>query len=229
MKQHSSSQSSLSEYQIISELGKGSFGIVYKVKRKSDGVVFVLKQINISQLPASMQHEALNEVKILSALENRYIVKYYDSFIENNILSIIMEFCEGGDLNNYLKQLNGKLLNEPIIWKFLIQMCLGLEYIHQKKILHRDIKTANVFLSKDENIRIGDLGVAKILAETTNFAHTMVGTPYYLSPEMAEEKPYNEKSDMWALGCVIYQLCTQRHPFEANNQAALLLKIIRGR
>lgn len=108
-------------------------------------------------------------------------------------------------------------------------MCLGLEYLHNKKILHRDIKTMNIFLNKDENIRIGDLGVAKVLHESTNFAHTMVGTPYYLSPEMCEEKPYNEKSDIWALGCVIYELCTAKHPFEANNQGALILRIVRGK
>lgn len=96
-------------------------------------------------------------------------------------------------------------------------MCLGLDYIHKKKILHRDIKAMNVFLSKSEKVRIGDLGVAKALAENMDFARTMVGTPFYLSPEMCEEKPYNEKSDVWALGCVLYELCTFKHPFEANN------------
>ena len=217
------------DYELLAELGKGSFGIVYRVRRKSDGVILVLKQINIAQLPAPLRSAALNEVKILSSLDNPYIVKYYDSFIEKNMLNIFMEYCEGGDLSQYMKQFNGKPLHENKIWKFFIQMCLGLDYIHQKKILHRDIKSLNIFLTKDENIRIGDLGVAKVLAETTNFAHTMVGTPYYLSPEMAEEKPYNEKSDVWALGCVLYQLCTGRHPFEASNQAALLLKIIRGK
>lgn len=108
-------------------------------------------------------------------------------------------------------------------------MCLGMDYLHTKKILHRDIKTMNIFLNKDESIRIGDLGVAKVLCESMNFAHTMVGTPYYLSPEMCEEKPYNEKSDIWALGCVIYELCTSKHPFDANSQGALILKIVRGR
>eukprot|EP00330_Aristerostoma_sp_ATCC50986_P011847 CAMPEP_0114583438 /NCGR_PEP_ID=MMETSP0125-20121206/7162_1 /TAXON_ID=485358 ORGANISM="Aristerostoma sp., Strain ATCC 50986" /NCGR_SAMPLE_ID=MMETSP0125 /ASSEMBLY_ACC=CAM_ASM_000245 /LENGTH=124 /DNA_ID=CAMNT_0001776877 /DNA_START=474 /DNA_END=848 /DNA_ORIENTATION=- len=87
----------------------------------------------------------------------------------------------------------------------------------------------NIFMTKSDEIRIGDLGVAKMLAESANFAHTMVGTPYYLSPEMCEEKPYNEKSDIWALGCVLYEMCTSKHPFDANNQAALILKIIRGR
>ena len=87
----------------------------------------------------------------------------------------------------------------------------------------------NIFLCKDHFVRIGDLGVAKALSDSNNFAKTMVGTPYYLSPEMCEEKPYNEKSDVWALGCVLYELCTLKYPFEANNQGALILKIIRGK
>lgn len=108
-------------------------------------------------------------------------------------------------------------------------MCLGLEYLHSKKVLHRDVKTLNMFLTKDDSIRIGDLGVAKVLTHTANFAKTMVGTPYYLSPELCEEKPYNAKTDVWALGCVLYEIITHRHPFQSTNQGALILKIIRGR
>ena len=85
-----------------------------------------------------------------------------------------------------------------------------------------------MFLGKEDKIKIGDLGVAKLLNQTSNFANTVVGTPYYLSPELCEEKPYNHKSDIWSLGCVLYELCTFRHPFEANNQGALILKIVRG-
>ena len=120
-------------------------------------------------------------------------------------------------------------LNEAKIWKFFIEMSLGLHYLHANKILHRDIKTINMFLGKDDKVIIGDLGVAKLLNQTANMAHTVVGTPYYLSPELCEEKPYNHKSDVWSLGCVLYELCTFKHPFEANNQGALILKIVRGK
>lgn len=221
--------SALKDFEILGKLGQGSFGIVYKVKRKIDNNKYVLKQINISKMNTRMKDEALNEVKVLSKLEHPNIVKYYDSFIEKQFLNIIMEFCEGGDLSQFLKSQLGRPLKEEKLWKFIIQMCQGLEYIHKKKILHRDIKTMNIFISKDEQIRIGDLGVAKTLQENMNFAHTMVGTPFYLSPEMCEEKPYNEKSDIWALGCVIYEMCTFKHPFEAKTQAALILRIIRGK
>jgi len=140
-----------------------------------------------------------------------------------------MEYCENGDLGKYLKRQMGRALSESKIWKFFIEMAIGLNYLHNHKILHRDIKTINMFLGKDDTIKIGDLGVAKLLNQTANMANTVVGTPYYLSPELCEEKPYNHKSDVWSLGCVLYELCTFRHPFEANNQGALILKIVKGK
>ncbi len=138
-----------------------------------------------------------------------------------------MEYCSKGDLSTFIRSQLGKPVKEDIIWKFSIQIMIGLRDLHAKKILHRDIKTLNIFLDADQNIRIGDLGVAKSMK--TDFTHTIVGTPYYLSPEMCEEKPYNEKTDVWAMGCLIYELCTGKHPFEAQNQAALALKIVMGK
>ena len=201
-----SSISSTKDYEFLNKLGQGSFGTVYKVRRKADKSTYVIKQINIAQMNSKHRSEAINEVTILSKMDNPFIVKYYDSFIEKNTLNIVMEFCDGGDISGYIRSQLGRSLSENKIWKFFIQMCLGLNYIHKKKILHRDIKTMNIFLTRDETVRIGDLGVAKVLTENVNFAHTMVGTPYYLSPEMCEEKPYNEKSDVWALGCVLYEM-----------------------
>ena len=104
-----------------------------------------------------------------------------------------------------------------------------MHHLHSQNILHRDLKTLNIFLTKDNLIRIGDLGVAKILQSAENFVRSKVGTPYYLSPEVCEDRPYNNKSDIWSLGCVLYELCSLRHPFEAKNQAELLLKIVKGK
>lgn len=221
-------KSTIKDFEVLNKLGQGSFGTVFKVRRKADKNFYVMKTINISQMDKRGQQEAINEVKILASLDSPYIVKYFDSFIENKTLHIIMEFCDKGDLSQAIRSQMGRLITENKIWKYFIQMCLGLEYIHGRKILHRDIKSLNVFLIRDDVVRIGDLGVAKVLANTAAFAHTMVGTPYYLSPELCEEKPYNVKSDVWALGCVLYELCTLKHPFDALNQAALLLKIIKG-
>ncbi|CAG9324786.1 unnamed protein product [Blepharisma stoltei] len=223
-----SKKSSVKDFEIMGKLGQGSFGSVYKVRRKVDSNIYVMKMIKISQLNKASQQESIGEVRILASLDNPYIVKYYDSFIETQTLHIIMEFCDKGDLSRHIKNQMGRLLPENKIWKYFIQMCLGLEYLHSQNVLHRDIKSMNVFLVREDSIRIGDLGVAKVLSNTAAFAHTMVGTPYYLSPELCEEKPYNVKSDVWALGCVLYEMCTLKHPFEGVNQGALILKIIRA-
>ncbi len=115
------------------------------------------------------------------------MVKYFDSFIADNKLNIVMEFCDKGDLSKMLldhrlASRGGTSFPEMKIWKYFLQMCVGLNYIHKSKILHRDIKTMNIFITQEDDIRIGDLGVAKILSQTANSAHTMVGTPFYLSP-----------------------------------------------
>lgn len=212
-------------YEVICKIGQGSFGTVFKVRRKSDKVILVMKMIKVQSLSKKCQQESVSEVTILSSLSCPYIVKYYESFVENSILHIIMEYCEKGDLSQLIKK---QMLPENKIWKYFIQTCMGLEYLHSKQILHRDVKALNIFLSNDDSIRIGDLGVAKILNNTACFAQTQVGSPYYLSPELCEEKPYNTKSDVWALGCVLYEMCTTKHPFTAPNQAALLLKIVKG-
>ena len=224
----------IKDYKIKDRIGVGSYGIVYKVtKKNNDKQIYVLKQIPFN-LKVDINNETLieakNEALILSKLKHKYIVKYYDSFQDNNNLNIVMEYCEYGDLDSYIKNLkkNNKHLSENQIWKFFIEICTGLSYMHNKKILHRDMKSSNIFLTKNLDIKIGDLGVAKALKNTLH-AHTFIGTPYYLSPEICEEKPYNEKSDVWALGCILYELINLKHPFNASNQAALFLKILNGK
>jgi NIMA (never in mitosis gene a)-related kinase len=218
------------DYILKEKLGVGSYGTVFKVHKKGDKQFYVLKQISLFNMNSAQVDEVKNESKILAQLNSAFITRYYDSFIDSSNLNIVMEYCDGGDLSHYLNYFskNGKNLNEDKIWKFFIQISLGLAYIHSKKILHRDLKTLNIFLTKDEKVKIGDLGVAKVLNQT-NFARTFVGTPYYLSPEICEEKPYNEKSDIWALGCILYEMATYKHPFNATNQGALILKILRGK
>ena len=119
-------------------------------------------------------------------------------------------------------------MSEKLIWKLFIQICLGLHYLHNHKILHRDIKTKNIFLNEDFSVKIGDLGIAKILENTTSYAHTFIGTPYYLSPELCKDLPYNDKSDVWSLGCVLYEMVTLKHPFEAKTRVEIYDKIING-
>ena len=214
-------------YQIIEKIGKGTFGIVYKVKKYNDPLIYVIKQISLLDLTEKEILEYKSEAKLLSSIKSNYVVKYFDSFIDNHNLNILMEYCDGGDLYQYLEKNKKKKikLKEKTIWQIFIQMLIGLNSIHKKKILHRDIKSQNIFLTKNLDIKIGDLGVSKKLIQT-NFAKTFIGTPYYLSPEICEDKPYNDKSDVWALGCILYELCTYQHPFTAKSQGALILKIL---
>ena len=217
------------EYKIQKRLGIGSYGTVYQVSHKETNKIYVIKQIPLFNLTQEEISNVKLEAKILKTINSKYVVKYYDSFLENNHLNIVMEYCNGGDLGQYIdthKNKNEKI-SEELIWLIFIKITLGLASIHKLKILHRDLKTLNIFLSKNLEIKVGDLGVAKILNHSGSFAKTLIGTPYYLSPELCEEKPYNNKSDIWALGCILYELCTFNHPFSAKSQASLILKILK--
>jgi len=217
----------LKNYIIEKELGKGTYGIVYKATKKDDNKVCVIKQISLQGLNESQKKEVKSESEILKSINSKYVVKYYDSFEEENNLNIVMEYCESGDLNDFIEnqKKTKHLLQENIVWKFFIKITLGLADIHKSKILHRDLKSLNIFLKEGNDVRVGDLGVAKVLNQTF-FAKTFIGTPYYLSPEICEDKPYNDKSDVWALGCILYELCTYKHPFTAKSQGGLILKIL---
>ena len=221
--------SSINDFEILKKLGKGSFGEVFKVRRKKDDKIYVLKVVDYSQMSSEEITSAVLECTVLAKVHSEYVCKYYDSFYEAQYINIVMEFCESGDLQQYIKAQNKKPLDENTIWRLFIEICLGLYYLHNLRILHRDIKSMNIFLGKDNKVKIGDLGVAKELNETKKMAHTIVGTPYYLSPELCEEKSYNHKSDVWSLGCVLYEMCAYRYPFEATNRVALILRILRNK
>ena len=219
------------EYKIIKQIGEGSYASIYKVQKDNSNEVYVLKQIPITEEELN-DTQNLNDIKneslILSKIHSPYIVKFYDSFFHKNCLNIITEFCSAGDLCDYLSMYinNKKKMNEKLIWKLFIQICLGLYYLHKHKILHRDIKTKNIFLNDDFSVKIGDLGIAKILENTSSYAHTFIGTPYYLSPELCKDLPYNDKSDVWSLGCVLYEMVTLKHPFEGKTKVEIYDKII---
>ena len=217
----------IKNYKIEQKLGEGVYGIAYKVKK--DNNYYVLKQISLLGLSEPEKNDVKNEAKFLSKIKSKYVVKYCDSFEYDNKLNIVMEYCENGDLNTFIEKRKKirKKLEEDEILKIFIKILLGLADIHKMKIIHRDLKSLNVFLKKDNDIRIGDFGIAKLL-DKTFYAKTFIGTPYYLSPEICKDIPYNYKSDVWALGCILYELCTFEFPFTGKSQASLILNIING-
>ena len=226
----------MENYEIISQIGKGSFGIVSKIRRKSDSKLLVWKELNYGKMGEREKHQLVSEVNILKQLHHPNIVQYYDRIIDKKMtkIYIIMEYCEGGDMGSLLKRCkkDQDFIAEDVIWKIFTQIVLALNECHTRKagkILHRDLKPANIFLDAQNNIKLGDFGLARVLNENSTFAQTHVGTPYYMSPEQITEAKYNEKSDIWSLGCLVYELAALKPPFEASNHLALAMKIKSGK
>nr|KAF6374727.1 NIMA related kinase 5 [Pipistrellus kuhlii] len=216
----------MDKYDVIKVIGEGAFGKAYLAKGKSDSKHCVIKEINFAKMPIQEKEASKKEVILLAKMEHPNIVTFFSSFQENNRLFIVMEYCDGGDLMKRIYRQRGVLFSEDQILSWFVQISLGLKHIHDRKILHRDIKTQNIFLSKNGVVaKLGDFGIARDLNNSTELAQTCIGTPYYLSPEICQNKPYNNKTDIWSLGCVLYELCTLRHPFEGNNLHQLALKI----
>ncbi|XP_050956457.1 serine/threonine-protein kinase Nek5 isoform X2 [Labeo rohita] len=222
----------MDQYEVVRQVGQGAFGRALLVKqRHGDAQLYVIKEINLRQQLSSRDKDASRkEVTLLSKMKHPNIVAFYKSFHDRNNLYILMEYCDAGDLMNRIRMQRGKPFTEQQIVDWFVQICLGLKHIHDRKILHRDIKAQNIFLTQGGlKVKLGDFGIARMLNSTMELARTCVGTPYYLSPEICENRPYNNKTDMWSLGCVLYELCTLRHPFEGSNLRQLVLRICRGR
>ncbi|KAK3522626.1 hypothetical protein QTP86_028197 [Hemibagrus guttatus] len=217
----------MDKYEKVKKIGEGSFGKAILVKSREDGHQYVIKEIGISRMSNKERQESRKEVAVLANMSHPNIVQYKESFEENGCLYIVMDYCEGGDLFKKINNQKGLFPEEQIL-DWFVQICLALKHVHDRKILHRDIKSQNIFLTKDGTIQLGDFGIARVLNSTVELARTCIGTPYYLSPEICENKPYNNKSDIWALGCVLYEMCTLKHAFEAGNMKNLVLNIIRG-
>ncbi|XP_078533177.1 serine/threonine-protein kinase Nek1 isoform X2 [Lissotriton helveticus] len=218
----------MDKYNRVAKIGEGSFGTAILVTSREDGRHYVIKEISIARMPSRERQESRREVAVLANMKHPNIVQYRESFEENGCLYIVMDYCEGGDLFRRINTQKGVLFSEDQIMDWFVQICLALKHVHERKILHRDIKSQNIFLTKDGTVQLGDFGIARVLNSTVELARTCIGTPYYLSPEICENRPYNNKSDIWALGCVLYEMCTLKHAFEAGNMKNLVLKIIRG-
>mmetsp|Transcript_28141 Transcript_28141/g.45600 ORF Transcript_28141/g.45600 Transcript_28141/m.45600 type:complete len:908 (+) Transcript_28141:221-2944(+) len=220
-----------SKYEQMEMIGKGSFGKVFKVRDREDRKIYVVKKLKFSDDTESEREAALSEVEVLSQLHHPNIVQYRESFWDSkDHLCIVMGYCENGDLHEKIQeavQTSYKFPEEQVL-DWFVQMCLAIQYIHSKKIVHRDLKSKNIFLTANNMVKLGDFGIAKALQGTMDMATTLIGSPYYMSPEMCQNRPYNYKSDIWALGCVLYELCTLKHAFTAQHFPGMVLKILRG-
>uniref|UniRef100_A0A1I8ADL0 non-specific serine/threonine protein kinase n=1 Tax=Steinernema glaseri TaxID=37863 RepID=A0A1I8ADL0_9BILA len=221
--------SATSRYERIRVAGKGAFGMAVLYRRKDDESLVIIKEIRIHELSSNERQLALNEVTLLSQLDHPNIISYYDSFEEDGVLMIEMEFAEGGTLAQLLARIDS-YIEEGEILRLFDQITNAVAYLHDNSVLHRDLKTANIFLTKYNDVKVGDFGISKIMSAETvvQGAQTVVGTPFYISPEMCEGKPYNEKSDIWALGCILYEMACLQKTFDGANLPAVVNKIMKA-
>ena len=210
---------SINDFEIIKQIGSGAFSTVSLVRRKQDNKIYALKRVELSKMMANEKDNSLNEIRLLASVSHKNIIAYKESFYEEstNTLNLVLEYADGGDLQSKISAHKNikKYFNEKTIWSIFIQMVYGVKELHDRNIIHRDLKSANIFLMKNGICKLGDLNVSKVAK--SGLLKTQTGTPYFASPEVWGGKPYGLKSDIWSLGCILYQMTTLKMPFQGNN------------
>ncbi|RUS71597.1 hypothetical protein EGW08_020641 [Elysia chlorotica] len=218
--------SSPASYTFVRVLGSGAFGEAVLYQKTEDNSLVVWKEVNLTKLNEKQRRDSQGEIDILSLFNHANIISYYNHFVDDDTLFIEMEYANGGSMYDKIAGSTKLWPEKDVVW-YLYQMVSALDYIHQYGIIHRDIKTLNIFLTKVGLVKLGDFGISKILESKNQMAETLVGTPYYMSPEIMMGEKYNFKSDVWALGCVLYEMLTLTKTFQATNPLKLALDIVK--
>ncbi|XP_056656347.1 serine/threonine-protein kinase Nek10 isoform X8 [Monodelphis domestica] len=227
----------IGNYAILDHLGSGAFGCVYKVRKRSGQNLLAMKEVNLHN-PAfgkdkkdrdSSVKNIVSELTIIKEqLYHPNVVRYYKTFLENDRLYIVMELIEGAPLGEHFSSLKEKQhhFTEERIWNIFIQLCLALRYLHkEKRIVHRDLTPNNIMLGDKDKVTVTDFGLAKQKQENSKLT-SVVGTIIYSCPEVLKSEPYGEKADIWAAGCILYQMATLNPPFYSTNMLSLATKIV---
>ena len=216
-------------YEKVRLLGRGQHGAAVLLRSPDGGDVVVAKQVATEGLGPSELEKVESEVRILQRFSHANVVSYFCCFLHEETLSIVMEYCDGGTLAEAISAHaeRSEHFATALVATWAKQLGGAVQHVHAHRVLHRDIKTANVFLTAQRQIKLGDFGISRVMGTHTNLAETVCGTPYYLSPELVMGQPYNQPADAWAIGVILYELITLKRPFTAPNIAALVLKITR--
>ncbi|RVE50949.1 hypothetical protein evm_004358 [Chilo suppressalis] len=214
---------------VLKTIGQGTYGNVYLCENQLSSVLSIVKDIELNGKIQDHKQDIANEVNILSSLKHPNIITFYDCFYADNHVLISMEYATSGNLAEYMYQRYPKLIKQQEILFFFSQVLLGVNYIHSLNVIHRDLKAENILMTGKNGvlIKIGDFGISKMLASAKKTS-TVIGTPYYLAPELCEGKPYDTKSDIWALGCLLYEMCTHKRAFESESLVGLVKAITNG-
>ncbi|KAK7200227.1 serine/threonine-protein kinase Nek [Novymonas esmeraldas] len=218
------------DYEVFEHLGSGATSDVYRVVNRTNSRTYVLKKMSLANMSDEEKLRAKQEIIVMDNVDHPNVVKFRESFSDpvDNSVDIVMEHCEFGTLEDLIERqrYEGHPFPTDVLLEWMAELLCGLSHIHSNRILHRDLKTSNIFVTSKNHLKLGDFGVCKILSNPNAKAESMIGTPLYFAPEVCNNDAYDERSDVWSLGIVFYEMCTLRRPFEADNLFSLIQLIL---